>query len=430
MTMTVVSHVTRLGRSKTRSDASGQLLRGSAWMVSSVALGALTSAVFWMVAAHLHASADVGRASGLFTSVLFVCFATGMGLPVTLSRFSAEDGPDSASLLSWSLVLVGVVSSLAAMLYVVLVDSPATAVLNQRGWLFVLAFALVTMGSALTVLVDVRLMVARRWRWALARVASVGLCQLMLLAISHRLGAPDLALFLAAVGPIALSGFAGVALLRTLEGHPYSLRSRPSRSRTILRYTSVNYVSTLALEAPRFGLPVIVLVNVSPSDNAHFYVAWAIVAVVLLVPAALAQVLLLESGRHGASDAGQLRRVAGAAVALMMIALLAATVLQGLVPAVYGSEYGRAGRLVPLLMAAGIPWALTSVTLADARVRRDSLATLAITLALTATVLLPAVFLVPRHGIAGAVGPWLGGNVAAAAIALLVLCRRPKGVPA
>jgi O-antigen/teichoic acid export membrane protein len=383
-----------------------------------------------MVAAHLHASADVGRASGLFTSVLFVCFATGMGLPVTLSRFSAEDGPDSASLLSWSLVLVGVVSSLAAMLYVVLVDSPATAVLNQRGWLFVLAFALVTMGSALTVLVDVRLMVARRWRWALARVASVGLCQLMLLAISHRLGAPDLALFLAAVGPIALSGFAGVALLRTLEGHPYSLRSRPSRSRTILRYTSVNYVSTLALEAPRFGLPVIVLVNVSPSDNAHFYVAWAIVAVVLLVPAALAQVLLLESGRHGASDAGQLRRVAGAAVALMMIALLAATVLQGLVPAVYGSEYGRAGRLVPLLMAAGIPWALTSVTLADARVRRDSLATLAITLALTATVLLPAVFLVPRHGIAGAVGPWLGGNVAAAAIALLVLCRRPKGVPA
>ena len=430
MTMAAISHVTRLGRRNTRSVASGELLRGSTWMLASVALGALTSAVFWLVAAQLHASADVGRASGLFTSVLFVCFVTGMGLPVTLSRFSAEDGRESAALLSWSLVLVGVVSSLAAMLYLALIDSPATAVFEQRGWPFALVFALITTGSALTLLVDVRLMAARRWRWALARVASVGLCQLMLLAISRRLGATDLALFLAAVGPIALSGFAGVALLRTLEGHRYSLRSRPSRSRTILRYTSVNYLSTLALEAPRFGLPVIVLVNVSPSENAHFYVAWAIVAVVLLVPAALGQVLLLESGRHGASDAGQLRRLAGAAVALMMIALLAATVLQGLVPAFYGSEYGPAGRLVPLLMAAGIPWAITSVTLADARARRDSVATLAITLALTATVLLPAVFLVPRHGIAGAVGPWLVGNVTAAAIALLVLCRRPKGVPA
>lgn len=430
MTMTDTSHVTRLGRRNTRSDTAGQLLRGSTWMVSCVALGALTSAVFWLVAAHLHASADVGRASGLFTSVLFVCFATGMGLPVTLSRFSAEDGPESASLLSWSLMLVGVVSSLAAMLYLAVVDSPATAVLNQRGWLFSLTFALITMGSALTLLVDVRLMAARRWRWALARVASVGVCQLMLLASSHRLGAPDLALFLAAVGPIALSGFAGVALLPALEGHRYSLRSRPSGSRSILRYTSVNYIATLAIEAPRFALPVIVLVNVTPSDNANFYVAWAIVAVVLLIPGALGQVLLVEASRHGASGASQVRRVAGVAVALMVIALLVATGLQGLVPAVYGSEYGPAGRLVPLLMAAGIPWALTSVTLADARARRDGVATLAIALALTATVLLPAAFLVPRHGIVGAVGPWLAGNVAAAAIAVLVLHRRLKGIPA
>lgn len=427
--MTVISHVTRLDRRNIRSDTSRQLLRGSTWMVASVALGAVTSAVFWLVAAHLHTSADVGRASGLFTSVLFVCFVTGMGLPVTLSRFSGEGGPESASLLSWSLVVVGVVSSLAAMLYLALVDSPATAVLAERGWLLALVFALITMGSALTLLVDVRLMAARRWRWALARVASVGLCQLMLLAVSHRLGAPDLALFLAAVGPIALSGFVGVALLPALEGHRYSLRSRPTGSRSILRYTSVNYVATLALEAPRFALPVIVLVNVAPSDNANFYVAWAIVAVVLLVPATLGQVLLVEAGRHGASGAGQLGRVAGAAVALMVIALLAATVLQGLVPAVYGSEYGPAGRLLPLLMAAGIPWALTSVTLADARARRDSVATLSITLALTVAVLLPAAFLVPRHGIDGAVGPWLGGNVAAAAIALFVLHRRLKRVP-
>ncbi len=106
------------------------------------------------------------------------------------------------------------------------------------------------------------------------------------------------------MGPIALSGFVGVALLPALEGHRYSLRSRPTGSRSILRYTSVNYVATLALEAPRFALPVIVLVYVAPSDNANFYVAWAIVAVVLLVPATLGQVLLVEAGRHGATDAG------------------------------------------------------------------------------------------------------------------------------
>ena len=80
-------------------------------------------------------------------------------------------------------------------------------------------------------------------------------------------------------------------------------------------------------------------------------------------------------------------------------------------------------------MAAGVPWAVTSICLADARLRRDSRATLLITLVLGATVLGPALVLVPDRGIDGATTAWLAGNVIAAVVGACstVLAHKTRG---
>ena len=52
---------------------------------------------------------------------------------------------------------------------------------------------------------------------------------------------------------------------------------------------------------------------------------------------------------------------------------------KGLVVAVFDESYSDAAHILPAMMLAGIPWAVTSVRLAEARIRRDQLATVAIT---------------------------------------------------
>lgn len=407
-----------------------QLLRGFAMVLAGVGVGALTGAGFWLIAAHLHPSADVGRASGLFTSVLFVCFITGLGLPVAVSRFAGRPAPGSASLFTWSLVLSALVSAVGALLYLDLVDSPAVAVLDARGWLGRVLFAVIAVGGSLTLLVDVRLMAARRWGWLLARITAVGLGQLaLLLAVGDRVSEAALWMFLAAAGPAALSGFAGVVLLPALVHQGYRLRPAPADARPMVRYATVNYVATLALEAPRFALPVIVLVNVTPTANANFYLAWGLVAVVLLVPTGLGQVLLVEASRSERPSRRQLAVAGLTGVGVMALTWIAALVASDVIPRLYGPDYRSAARLVPLLVAAGMPWSLTSVALADARVRNDHAGTLVITFGLSGLVLAPAALLVPRYGIDGVGLPWLVGNVVAAGIALAVLHRGRERYP-
>src|SRR3546814_15829268 len=89
-----------------------------------------------------------------------------------------------------------------------------------------------------------------------------------------------------------------------------------------------------------------------------------------------------------------------------------AAVGRELIVTLYGDDYREAADIVPLLVAAAIPWAVTSVYLTEARVRHRHAATVAIPLALSAAILIPALVVVPDHGRAGAAWAFLAGNAA------------------
>ena len=71
-----------------------------------------------------------------------------------------------------------------------------------------------------------------------------------------------------------------------------------------------------------------------------------------------------------------------------------------------------------MLMAAGVPWAVSSLYLTEVRVRHHHLATVAITAVLTLAILGPALLTVPGTGVDGAAWSWLAGNVLAALVAV------------
>ncbi|WP_426574836.1 lipopolysaccharide biosynthesis protein [Aquihabitans sp. McL0605] len=412
-------------RSRSSGSASRHLLTGSSVLVLGAAVQGFGGLAFSIFVSKIDVKSDFGNATALFTSVLFVTYLAGLGLPVALARYAPDRSVDSHVIFSWAVLATIPASLIASGLYLWLVAPNAAHVLwdwNPVGG-FVL-FGLVVVGSAFSLIFDVRCMTMRRWNLVLARICVVAVAKIALLPLFQQSDQRALWIFLDLAAPVAISGFLGVAFIGKITGGRHRLRPRPASTHAAIRYSAINYVSTLAYQAPYFALPVIVLTNVDSTTNGSFYVAWGIVAIAFYVPSAIGQALLAEGGKGGAHVQTQMRLAMGLAVSLMALGTVVAFFGKGLVIAAFDKSYQEAAHILPAMMLAGIPWAITSLLLTEARVLHRNVATVIITVTLTLSIIVPALILVPEHGhdggLDGASAAWLLGNIFAAGVAIVV----------
>jgi O-antigen/teichoic acid export membrane protein len=403
-----------------RRRASGHrhLLTGSAAMVLTAGVQALSGALFWLIAARVDTQTDVGHATALFTSVLFVAFVAGLGQPVAAARYAAGRARSDHVIFAWGASATAIAAVIVGIAYLLVVSPPAVDELRDwHGAAGPALFIVLCAGTALALLLDVRLMTQRRWGLVLLRQCIVGFARfpLLLIAVDQ-----DRAVWLVAVAalPNALSGFLVTMWLPKVTGHRHVFGPAPSTARAWARYSLVNWASTITYQGPTFAMPVIVLANVSADDNASFYVAWGVAAVACYVPMAIGQALLAEGGRDGAHVRSQVRLAIVVAGGLMLVGAIIATLGRDLIVTLYGEDYQQAADILPPLVAAAVPWAVTSVYLTEARVRHRSAATVLITVVLSTAILIPALILVPEDGIEGAAAAFLFGNLVAAIVAL------------
>lgn len=414
------------------------LVRGSAWIVVGLAVQAGLGFAFWLLGSRVATSAELGRASALFTAISFINYASGLGLTVALARHATARSGESDALFGWGIVATVASSFVGGSLYLAFAHTPATALVDgsARSWAVFCAY---TAGMSVGLLVDVRLMAARRWGWLVGRLALTGLARLPLVVVDLGVS-PDRWLYHLMLAPLALSGVLGVVLLRVIGVGSVSLR-RPAALAEVTRYAGANWASTLAAQAPQYVLPLLVAQTVVASANANFFLAWTVTGLVLLVPAAVAQVLLVEGARDADAPPGEVidpaakvREALGVSLGLATLAFLGSLVAGPLLAAIFGDAYHVLARLLPALMAAGIPWAVTSVRLSEARIQKDQPATVLITVVLGLGILVPAFVLVPTHGTGGAAVAWVAGNGLAAVVAVAVhrrrLAPRTSAIPA
>ena len=404
-----------------RARSSG-LLQGSAWILIGLGIQASLGFVFWLLGARVATSSELGQASALFTAIQFVNYASGLGLTVALARHATLQTRESDSLFGWAVIATLVSSVIGGTAYLALSDTSATELVRGSvgGWALFCAY---TVGTSIGLLVDVRLMAARRWRWLVGRLALAASIRLPLVLIDVGID-PALWLYHLMLAPLALVGVLSVPLLGRMGAGGINWR-RPATLGVVARYSGVNWVATLSSQAPQFVLPLVVAQSVLPSINASFFLAWTVTGLVFLVPAAIAQVLLVEGGKDaqvaeatGAVGQERAREALVFSLGLATVAWLVSLVLGPLVAAIFGSDYDRLARLLPTLMFAGIPWAITSIRLSEARIRKDQAATVAITLTLGIAILVPTLVFVPHGGTRAATTAFILGNLAGAVVAM------------
>ena len=386
-------------------------------MLTSTVIAAAGGGLFWLAAARTSTTADVGRATALFSSIAFVTYLTALGLPMMVARFGGARTPESGLLFNWAFAISIVSSSIVAVAYLPFLGHRADALFGSGVPLGTLFFALVAAGSAVCQLIDMRLTVQRQWRWVNIRIALYSLLRFPLLFLGLRQSV--FLLFALAAGLPALSGFVAWWFA---EGRVrrFRLRPVPARARRAARYSFVSYLSQLAVQAPVFVLPVLVLLAVPPKQNAAFFIAWSITVMVLLLPTSVVRVRLAEgtSGR----DLARQTRISLVVNGGIGIAAAAAAVLgAGLVTTIYGQGYEQATALLPLLVVAVVPSGVVLVALTHARVIDDEPATLWLSAFYALAVLVPSLLLVSESGARGAAQGWFAGNCATAVVAALWL---------
>jgi hypothetical protein len=421
---------TRLGGSLLRHDERlGEVVPGSIALGGAVAIQALGGLAFWLLAAHLHATERIGEGSALFQSVLFLNYVASLGLPVALARFGGLGKP-SVTLMRLGVSARTASAVVSAGLFLVLTSASGIGdpLWSSGVMLGSLIYVGLTVGMALAVLVEVRLITLRRWGWVLARAAVPALLRLPLLALAA--AATDevngMTLFVLAAGPMALSGFVGVVALRFgIDGATAPLTAATRAA--FVRCAAVGWLNTIATEGPIFAVPLIVALTVGSAENAAFYVAWSFGALAFVLPQMVAQVTVSEAAQGGAAEA-QLLGGLKLALGITMVAAVLAQFGAGLVASAYGPGYELVADQLPLLVAASICWCYTAIGIASARLAgRDHDIALLSAVFLIGTVG-PTVLLVGRSGSAAATWAWLLGNASAALTAFAVHLRRRRTI--
>jgi O-antigen/teichoic acid export membrane protein len=394
------------------------MLSGSIWLLAATLVVSLGSFLFWLLVTQRAPAEDVGRAAALFSASLFVCYLTSLGLPVAVSRYAPDRSQGSATLFAWSLVLT-IGSSLVGVLAFAAFapESIRDALGSSRPGLAWLAVLLLVAGISISILVDIRLMALRRWPTVFLRSLLIAVLRLPFV-----LWVPDAGsafyVYVVAAGGFALTGLAFLWLLVRQDG--FRLRPLPTVAGRAARFAGVNYLGQLAVQAPLFAVPFVVLVQVAAVENARFYLSWGVMSVVYIGVTMIGQALLVEGGRGGADDRRQGTVALGAGLAVATSATILSLGLGPLLAVMYGPSYGPVSTLLPILVAGTIPFAVTTTVLTMARIREHSSATIAVAIAFAGAVLVPTVLLTASHGILGAAWGWALGNALVALVALLV----------
>jgi len=422
MTDTISSDAfeSRSWRERGRSAAQTPIARGSAWILASTVIGAIGGALFWVAAARTATTAQVGTAAALFSLVGFVNYLTGLGLPVMVARYGGDHTDDSRVLYNWAIVITVAGSCVATMVCLPFARAASSAL---YGWGYlpgVAFFGALAAGAAVGQLVDMRLTVQRRWHWVTVRIAVYSLLGLpLLLLVAHT---SAFIVFAVAAG---LPALAGVTTWWLADGDHGRLRLRPvpQSAGAAFRCASVNCVSLLAVQAPVFVLPVIVLAAVAPTENATFFIAWSFATTIFLLPLNVTKVLLAEGGT-GRDLARQTRLALGLNAIVGVGAAIAVVIGSRFVTVVYGPSYSKSASLLIVLAIATVPWAVTAVALTHSRVIEDASATIMLSAVYATSVLVPSFILVHTSGTSGAAQGCLAGNAATAIVAGVWLSRK------
>ena len=408
-----------VGRLRARLSEN-HMVRNSMYSLLSTGIQAGMGFAFWVIAARIFDTSEVGRATSLISATSFIGFVALLGLNSTLTRFLPTTGHRDA-LITIGIAMVAVGGAVIAIGYVIALPfvAPQLKFMDARIPLAI-GFVLLTGTATVNKLTDYIFIASRRTGInALIDGGIGGAAKLLLLPVLA--GSGTFGLFCASSGGFAITSVASVILLWThLHWRP-RLKGALEALRPLLRFSSANYVANVFNLIPTLAVPLIVLDRLGTSAAAFYYIAFQM-ANLLYAGAYAVEENFLAEGAHGEEGLSSLMWRAAKLLSMLAIpAAIAGALLAHLILLIFGEPYAIHGTQTLIFMSvAAIPIAAQNWLVTVLRLTGQITAITVSNVVYAVTICGLAWFLAP-HGL-GLVGvAWLLGSLASVIAAALAV---------
>jgi O-antigen/teichoic acid export membrane protein len=385
------------------------------YLILSNGMSSALGFVFWLVAARIYTTDEVGIASAAISAIALVGMISHLGLGFGLIRFLPGTGREAVPVINSCLVVVMLVTTLVALVYVAGIRwwSPALGAFHGSAVDILIFVAYGAATSVSTILEDATI-ASRRSVFVMGKALifnGLKLALLPLMAYAWRsmgiFNAWGIALIVSILFTLLFF------LPRVYPGYRFGVSARPEQLRNLVRFSAGNYVAQFLTMAPGLILPLLVVNLLGAQANAFFYIAWAFATAVMMIPTSISMSLFVEGSydeaRLWASFIKSLKITLLILIPLAMLVFVLADRLLVL----YGGAYAASSTtLLRWLTVALVPASVVRIYYGVLRAQHRLRLLISLNLFIAAATLIGSYLLLPGMGINAAGLAWISSNTA------------------
>ena len=395
------------------------LYRNAVYLVIYSGVNSVTGVLFWIAAARLYDTEDVGLASAAIAAIGFVVLFSSLGLDYGLIRFLPEASNKANDTVNTCFTAAGLVALVLAGIFLagLGVWSPALLALRESP-AFLASFLILGLVFTLSGFVIQVFIARRRAGFALAHGLMFGLSRFiplfLLVAIYF-----DFGIYVS--WGIAVSASTIIAIFwfmpRVIEGYRPRFTIEKTVLNEMLPFSLANYISNIFWALPLVVLPLMVINMLGAEQNAYFYVGWSVASIMFIIPVSTSQSLYAEGSHHQERLSREVRKSLKISLVLIVPALIIILVLGNKIMWLFGKNYSEnTTRLIWIIAPSVLPMSVNFIYLSIKRVQKKMKSAVVLTAFMSVTTLGLGYFLLPVMGILGAGVAWLVGQAVAAII--------------
>jgi O-antigen/teichoic acid export membrane protein len=318
------------------------LFRNSAFLLLGRLLNVGVGFFFWLIAARLYQTAEVGVATALISSVTLIVFIASFGFNFSMIRFIKISGKENVLNTSICITTVAAVVVGIAYLLVLGVFFESSALIQNTSYgLFFL----------LTVVMHSIYFITGESFKALRDTKDYFMQNMVL-------SARVLLLFpLVFLGSFGIFGAIGAAYLLATIYSIFILSRRIKLNYRINRdylkksfsFSSGNYISNLLYESPSLLMPPIILSLIGKQEAALYYIAMAVSSLIWIAPMSLSASLFIE-GSYGENLKKNVLKSGKAILIVLVPSIFFIYYFGGFVLQIFGQDYVEALPLLHILV--------------------------------------------------------------------------------
>lgn len=319
------------------------LYRNSIFLLLNMGVTAISGFLFWIIAAHLFSTVNVGKATALYSAVGLIGALSNLGLARTVVRFLAKSEDKSRD------IVTKIILSILGALFFSLLISIFLPHFKFRNASLLLVATLCISGVVFTLknLLDSIFIALRSSSDTLIENSVTNTTRLVLLFVFASSG--YLGIFISQIAGAFLALIAGVIIL--VSKHGIILTSKPSTTTMagLWSFSIGSYLNDLVGGLPSTVVPLLVVTKLGPTSSAYWYISMQVATVLFLICASINQSLFAEAAYQEDTLLVHTKKAAKAMSAIVVPLAVVVIVLAPKILGIFGAQYQEATSALRLL---------------------------------------------------------------------------------